>query len=101
MKKSFKTLVIQPNPSAKCLPYPFFVGEDGKVGRQDFWKGKPYRFIGLAPADEQKIIFDVSDLFKMSTVPEGLYPVFADRNLQFYTDQRFCEFKITEKEAGK
>lgn len=29
------------------LPYPFHVDADGLVGRQDFWKGDPYRVIGF------------------------------------------------------
>jgi hypothetical protein len=29
-------------------PYPFFVDEDGLVGRQDFWRGEPRRIVGVA-----------------------------------------------------
>lgn len=28
-------------------PYPLFVGEDGAVGRQDFWNGRVYRVVGF------------------------------------------------------
>lgn len=29
------------------LPYPFYVNEDGEVGRQDFWQGDPAHVIGF------------------------------------------------------
>jgi hypothetical protein len=30
------------------LPYPFYVDENGNVGRQDVWQGVPERVIGFA-----------------------------------------------------
>ena len=29
-------------------PYPFFIFEDGTIGRQDFWKGTPERLLGFS-----------------------------------------------------
>ncbi len=44
-----KTIRIQPKQRKDfTLPYPFFIDEKGRVGRQDFWKGKPLRLIGFS-----------------------------------------------------
>jgi len=99
MEKQKNILMIQPNLSLKRLPYPYFVEKDGKVQRQDFWKGNPYKFIGLATKDEQKIVVPFYKFFKTQRVliiTKGLRPVFADAEDNFYTDLRFCEFKMIE-----
>lgn len=48
--------IIRIQPKARpdmTLPYPLFIDEKGKVGRQDFWKGKPVQLIGfdITPTD--------------------------------------------------
>ncbi len=80
---------IQPRElSNGTLPYPFFVDEDGMVGRQDFWKGNPKKFIGFS--EEPKagdIKYARVQYFNMKVTPEvsGMYPVFERDDGSWYT----------------
>lgn len=63
------------------LPYPFHVFEDGRVDRQDFWKGRVARVIGFQADLNEKTI----DLFWADAVNDpqravGMYVVTADTN---------------------
>jgi hypothetical protein len=76
-----KTLItIQPGMAADfSLPYPFHVFDDGRIDRQDFWRGKMFRVIGFQTYFERMTI----DLFWRDIVEEperaiGMYVVTAD-----------------------
>lgn len=70
------------------LPYPFFVNEDGNVGRQDFWRGAIVRVIGFQ-RDLAKMQIDVrwveaiDDLSKVI----GMYLVTSDENATYGVHQ--------------
>lgn len=40
-------LTLQPAMLGDRLPYPLHVQADGTIDRQDFWRGDPFRVIGL------------------------------------------------------
>ena len=97
-----KTIItIQPKMRKnKTLPYPYFIdAKDGKVGRQDFWKGEPWKLIGFDI--NQK---DHGESGKSITLKQfladpklciGMYPIFANKSDQFYTyADPIASFKI-------
>lgn len=68
------------------LPYPYFINSKGFVGRQDFWKGKPYKLIGFSPvpvAGEMELYF--SAFWKNPERVIGMYPVFANKKKNWFT----------------
>lgn len=72
------------------LPYPFHIAPNGNVQRQDFWRGQPLALIGFqADVDVQKVDLLTSAWFEGEpTAAVGMFPVFAARGGQFYTDTR-------------
>lgn len=88
-----KIITIQPSntPSGKydvhmAVPYPFHVGEDGMVGRQEFWRGDPKAVLGF----QRDIDLMMVDLFWADAVadPEqmvGMFPVFTTSDGRWYT----------------
>jgi hypothetical protein len=84
------------------LPYPYFVTEDGKVGRQDFWQGKPYRVVGFqrdlaVPAIDLRWF----DAFKDPQRAVGMYVVISHQDGNWYTvDSAVSEMEVLETEQG-
>lgn len=76
-----KTITIQPKEQADfTLPYPFHINEDGSVGRQDFWKGKPQRLLGFNDKPEMgDIKLFVKEFWKRPKLAIGMYPVFKKK----------------------
>ncbi len=85
---SAKTVRLQPTIMAdQTLPYPYFVNEDGDIARQDFWKGKPARLVGLSKLPTTgSVDLDVEELFEDRQKAVGMYPVLADANDNWYTE---------------
>lgn len=82
-----KEFRVQPegDPRGK-MPYPYFVGEDGFVGRQDVWKGNPTQVIGFAKSvDVQQVDLDWADAMQAPELATGMYLVAADANGDFAT----------------
>lgn len=78
---SKKIIRIQPREfDNRVLPYPYFIDEKGLVGRQDFWKGKPFRLLGF---NREPATGDISLMFadfrKSPKKAVGMYPVFTDK----------------------
>lgn len=96
------TLVIQPVEKnvMKPLPYPWFVGEDRLVKRQDFWKGDPLSLVGFAPKNRHEIAVSAGELFsdkKKIKKCQKLRPVFCKKGGGFYTVLKECELAfVTE-----
>jgi len=70
----------------KTLPYPYFIEKDGLVGRQDFWKGKPYRLLGFSKkpvAGDIELIF--AEFWKSPKKATGMYAVFTSKRGQWTT----------------
>jgi hypothetical protein len=40
-------ITFQPAEQGGVLPYPFHVRPDGRIQRQDVWRGDPFRVIGF------------------------------------------------------
>jgi hypothetical protein len=58
------------------LPYPFYVYEDGTVGRQDFWQGDPSRVIGFQKSlSVQHVDLWWSDAVRDPSKAVGMYVV--------------------------
>ena len=81
---------LQPTERADMtLPYPYFIGEDGGVGRQDFWKGNPAKLIGFSPTTKAgDFSLGVKKFMEEPQKAVGLFPVFADAsdNWSTYTE---------------
>lgn len=61
------------------LPYPFFVDEEGKIGRQDFWRGEHAQVIGFQKdLAVQKIDLWWRDALEDPQQVVGMYLVTAD-----------------------
>jgi hypothetical protein len=72
------------------LPYPYFINQKGMVGRQDFWKGKPFKLIGFSPIKTQKFHknqIDLKTFFKNPQKALGFYPIFEHKDGEWYTYQ--------------
>jgi hypothetical protein len=68
------------------LPYPYFIDEKGKVGRQDFWKGDPATLIGFVRSlQSQDMALSVPNFIEEPKKAIGLFPVFADKNDKWTT----------------
>lgn len=75
-----RVFTIQPRMRPDMqLPYPFFVREDGRVERQDFWRGKVFRVIGFQ-ASLNKMTVDLfwHDAVRNPEKATGMYVVLAD-----------------------
>jgi hypothetical protein len=77
------------------LPYPYIVDENGLVGRQDFWKGNPYKLLGFnsRPVSGEMDVAQFIQLY-MSDLPipaedimlgVGNYGVFSTKDNQWFT----------------
>lgn len=70
------------------LPYPYFVREDGRVDRQDFWRGKIYRVIGFqADINAMRVDLFWSDFLKDPQRAVGMHAVTADDKNKWGTDR--------------
>lgn len=74
---------IQPKEQrGGLLPYPYFINrKNGLVGRQDFWKGKPYKLIGFSRKPVTGIVdLDFEEFAKKPNSAIAMYPVFEHKN---------------------
>ncbi len=83
-----KVIKIQPKMRKDLtLPYPYFIDDDGYVGRQDFWKGTPLKLIGFNLSDKQidddSITF--AQFWKNPELAIGKYPIFMHQDGEWYT----------------
>jgi hypothetical protein len=89
LPKPKKVIKLQPAPRVDHitddgreltqLPYPFYVAEDGKVDRQDFWRGDPYAVIGFQEdLARQQIDLWWDDVVKDPQSAVGKYVVTRD-----------------------
>lgn len=80
-------LVIQPEESGGVLPKPFFIGKDGLVGRQDFWRGAPAQLVGFVhrPDTTGEIDLEFDEFWADGDAALGMCPVFAHADGTFNT----------------
>jgi len=86
--KDEKTIArLQPKERSNgVLPYPYFIKSDALVGRQDFWKGKPFKLLGFSKIPEPgDIDLMFSDFKKNTSKAIGMYPVFANEDSNWVT----------------
>lgn len=68
----------------KPLPYPYHVLPDGKVDRQDFWRGDPAGLIGFQrEAKRHQVDVTFQDWVDNDVDVTGMFPVFVDDKGQF------------------
>lgn len=81
------TISIQPKEQEDgTLPYPYHINDKGLVGRQDFWNGNPYSLKGFSKKlTTGKMELLVDDFLKDPEQAVGMYPVFADKEDNWYT----------------
>lgn len=85
-----KTLTIQPEQEdvRKPLPYPFHVDEAGLIGRQEFWRGDPYRVIGFQRHRAvHRVDIAWSEVWERPELAIGKYLVTSDESGTFSTHQ--------------
>lgn len=90
-----KTITIQPREMEnKTLPYPYHIDKNGLVGRQDFWKGRPFKLIGFAKSNKiNKINLIFEDWFKNPNKCIGMFAVleykksYTNKNIIVDTDE--------------
>ena len=91
MKNKEKVIRIQPKSRPDMTrPYPYFIDEQGFVGRQDFWKGEPFQLIGFSPTPEQEFDekqIDLSTFLQNPKIAIGMYPIFVYKNKEWHTYQ--------------
>ena len=83
-----KKIRIQPTEQRGGVwPYPYFIEENGNVGRQDFWKGKPEKLLGFSSKPEAgDISLNLEGFWKNPEAAIGMYPVFADKADKWVTN---------------
>lgn len=93
---------VQPaGPPAGRLPYPYHVGPDGKIGRQEFWRGDPAELIGFAKRlDVHRVDLDLDHFLKNPTKAVGMYAVLGDAEGNWRTDGAPVE-SVSIHESGK
>lgn len=70
------------------LPYPYHIEEDGKVGRQDFWRGTPYSLIGFQRGRREVVVLAAEDFVRDPDKALGLCAVFLDEDGSIWADTR-------------
>ncbi len=78
-----RRVVIQPKALPDLtVPYPYWIDEDGSVGRQDFWQGTVTTLVGFqADATVQKVDL-LCEVFLADPVKAiGMFPVFIGSEL--------------------
>ena len=89
--------IQQEEMSNGTLPYPYFIDENGMVGRQDFWKGNPSRLLGFS---SKPVVgdMDIRCFLKEPLTPEsmkagvGNYPVFSNEDGEWVTHYDKIEY---------
>ena len=70
------------------MPYPYHISKTGLVGRQDFWKGNPYRLIGFSNKPKAgSVDLELSAFISVPVQAINLYPVFADQQDNWFTEK--------------
>lgn len=59
-------------------PYPYHIEPDGKVARQDFWRGSPAQLLGFQRGSENTLVLTVKEFEADPEKCIGLCPVFID-----------------------
>lgn len=89
----FIARIQQEELADKTLPYPYFIDKGGLVGRQDFWKGRPYKLLGFHDkpvSGDIKLLFD--EFKKDIKKAIGMYPVFETKDDEWFTHKSAVEF---------
>jgi len=88
MKKE-KRVRIQPEMQKDgTLPYPYFIFADGKIGRQDFWRGHPEELVGFNPKPKTGVMDGTITFESFWKDPKrclGMYPIFSNKEGEYST----------------
>jgi hypothetical protein len=62
-------------------PYPYFISDEGFVGKQEFWKGRPHELLGFNDVPEPDKVSLLFEEFKKNIETAiGKYPVFRNKD---------------------
>ena len=82
------------------MPYPYFIDEEGLVGRQIFWKGSPKKLIGFSEKPTTAYIdLPLGDFLAEAKKAVGMYPIFSDDKGTWFTKMVAIE-RVTVEEEG-
>lgn len=86
MTRTIKVQIGNPEDARSPLPYPFFVNEDGEIGRQDYWQGLAAHVVGFA-ADVDRHVIDLTwrDAVAEPAKAVGMHVVIANRDDEWST----------------
>lgn len=85
---TMRTIKLQPKMKADgTLPYPYFIDPDnGEIGRQDIWRGKPLRLLGFSEtAETGQMQLELLDFFDDPLQAVGMYMVTEHEDGGWYT----------------
>jgi len=85
-----RTIQLQPEEqNGGTLPYPYYIDpETFEVGRQDIWRGSPYRLLGFNDTRETgNIELEVTEWIENPESAVGMFPVFENRKGGIFTYQ--------------
>jgi len=90
---------LQPKNQSKTVKsYPYFIYEDGSVGDQDIWQGKPDYLLGFSKKPVAgKMELMMRDFWKEPEKAVGMYPVFQTSTKKWYLEKTKVE-SVTEQE---
>ncbi|AYD89695.1 hypothetical protein D5R93_05865 [Actinomyces lilanjuaniae] len=77
------TIMVQPRAFGDgTLPYPWFINASSfLVGRQDWWRGKPYRLVGFTVPDQPyEVLLRPEEWADDVGQAVGMVPVFEHRD---------------------
>lgn len=102
VKTPFKIVTIQPESPKDDplkLPYPYHISKTGLVGRQDFWRGSPYKLIGFTIHwSKLAVSVPLEDFWKNPEKAVERFPVFEDQK-GYWTTQKSAISKVFVKES--
>lgn len=80
-------ITIQPVNRGGVEPYPWHIDEEGLVGRQEFWKGTPYRLAGFVDVPTMTGTVDVTlaEFWESPELALDMYPVFEHYDGSMFT----------------
>lgn len=94
-------LVIQPRRENlnHAAPYAWFAEKTGRIQHQNYWKGEPCVFLGLAdnPATPDTLTTKRKDLFQNKNTTGGIYPVFKNKGGKPYVYIGRCEVRFSQE----
>lgn len=79
-------LISMVNRTDKSRPKPYYVLPGGRIGRQDWWQGKPLELAGFQrDPDVEHVDLELEDVYDNLAAATGMYPVVIDAAGDMFT----------------